>query len=591
MEHTNSPITHCDALVVGAGFSGVSMLYRLRKLGLNAKIFEAGDGFGGTWHWNRYPGARVDSEFPFYQLTIPEVYETWTFKERFPDHHELRAYFEHCDKVLDLRKDTQFNARVIDCSWDDNAGEWTVKTQQGHTAKTRFLLLCSGLLHQKHIPDLPGLKNYKGKLFHSSFYPEDLDLKGKRVALVGTGATAVQITQDVAKQADHLTIFMRRPSTCLPAGQRQVTDVENRGWHPYLGSIFKLSRTSKNGFLPTTQPTVRTEDVPEAERHKLWEELWTRGAFSFWNQSYADLMVSKEANKLHYEFWARKVRARMTDEKKMQHMAPLPVEKMPYWIFTKRPPLEIDYYEMVDKPWVDVINTKETPSKEFNETGIEMDDGTQIDFDVLILATGFDAFSGSLTNMGLKSRKGTDLRDYWSAGIRSYLGTTTSEFPNAFMTYSPLAPTALSNGTSIIEVQCDFAVAAIKKILDSEKQGRRIKSIEPVPEAEDEWEAYVDAQNAPTLMPLTESWWTGANIPGKKPQMLTYLKGLSVYETEIQEKLENWEGFDVRYWDSVEGETSTRKRKAEHISHVEYAQQDLDEASEAREVLRPTAVA
>lgn len=193
--------------------------------------------------------------------------------------------------------------------------------------------------------------------------------------------------------------------------------------------------------------------------------------------------------------------------------------------------------------------------------------------------------------MGLKSRKGTDLRDYWSAGIRSYLGTTTSEFPNAFMTYSPLAPTALSNGTSIIEVQCDFAVAAIKKILDSEKQGRRIKSIEPVPEAEDEWEAYVDAQNAPTLMPLTESWWTGANIPGKKPQMLTYLKGLSVYEKEIQEKLENWEGFDVRYWDSVEGETSTRKRKAEHISHVEYAQQDLDEASEAREVLRPTAVA
>lgn len=301
MDHTNAAVARYDALVIGAGFSGVSMLYRLRKLGLNAKIFEAGDDFGGTWHWNRYPGARVDSEFPYYQLTIPEVYTTWKFTERYPDHRELRAYFAHADKVLNLRKDTQFNARVVDCSWDDNSGEWTVKTEQGHVAKTRFLLLCSGLLHQRHIPDLPGLKDYKGELYHSSFYPEDLDLKGKRVALVGTGATAVQITQDVAKQADHLTIFMRRPSTCLPAGQRQVSEAENRGWHPYLRAIFKETRTSKNGFLPVDQPTERTVDVPEAERLKYWEELWGRGAFNIWTGTYPDVLVSEEANKLHCE--------------------------------------------------------------------------------------------------------------------------------------------------------------------------------------------------------------------------------------------------------------------------------------------------
>ncbi|KAK7697659.1 hypothetical protein SLS64_013289 [Diaporthe eres] len=593
MDQTDAPIARYDALVIGAGFSGVSMLYRLRKLGLNAKIFEAGDDFGGTWHWNRYPGARVDSEFPYYQLTIPEVYTTWTFTERYPDHRELRAYFAHADKVLNLRKDTQFNARVVDCSWDEDAGEWTVKTQQGHVVKTRFLLLCSGLLHHRHIPDLPGLKDYRGELYHSSFYPENLDLKGKRVALVGTGATAVQITQDVAKQADHLTIFMRRPSTCLPSGQRPVSEMENRGWHPYLGAIFKESRTSKNGFLPVDQPTQMTVDVPEAERNKFWEDLYARGAFAIWTQTYPDVLVSEEANKLHYEFWARKVRARMTDEKKMQHMAPLPAEKMPYWIFTKRPPLEVDYYEMVDKPWVDVVNTIETPSKQFNEKGIEMDDGTQIDFDVLILATGFDAFSGSLTNMGLKSRNNTDIRDYWKEGIRSYLGTTTSGFPNAFMCYTPFAPTAISNGTSIIEVQCDFATAAIKKVLDSEKQGRKIKSVEPTPAAEDEWEAYVDAQNAQTLMPFTESWWTGANVPGKKSQMLTYLRGLNVYEQEIQAKLEEWDGFDVRYWDANKTSTpavenDARKRKAEHF---EYAQQDVEDASEARDVLRPTAVA
>lgn len=198
--------------------------------------------------------------------------------------------------------------------------------------------------------------------------------------------------------------------------------------------------------------------------------------------------------------------------------------------------------------------------------------------------------------MGLKSRDGIDLRDHWKAGIRSYLGTTTSGFPNAFMCYTLLAPTAISNGTSIIEVQCDFATAAIQKVLDSEKQGRKIKSVEPTPEAEDQWEAYVDGQNAQTLMPLTESWWTGANIPGKKPQMLTYLKGLAAYEQEAQAKLEEWDGFDVRYWDSDRTvgsgvEAGAWKGKAGKVSHVEYAQQGLDEASEAREVLRPTAAA
>lgn len=394
MQDQNNTI-RCDALVIGAGFSGVSMLHKLRKLGLNAKIFEAGDAFGGTWHWNRYPGARVDSEFPFYQLNIPEVYLTWTFKERYPDHRELRAYFAHADNVLNLSRDTYFNARVVDCTWDDQAGEWTVKTQQGHVAKTRFLLLCSGLLHQRHIPDFPGLKDYKGQVFHSSFYPENLDITGKKVALVGTGATAVQITQEVAKAAERLTIFMRRPSLCLPARQRPISEEENVSWHGFLDSIFATARNSKGGFLPQPIPTEHTLDVPEEEREVYWEQLWRGGAFRIWQQNYPDIMVSKEANAKIYEFWAKKVRERMSDPAKMDLMAPLPAEKMPYHIFTKRPPLEMDYYEMVDKPSVDVINTNHTPSKTFTETGILMEDGRRIDFDILILATGFDAFSGS----------------------------------------------------------------------------------------------------------------------------------------------------------------------------------------------------
>lgn len=406
----NAQIIKCDALVVGAGFSGVSMLYRLRKLGLTAKIFEAGDGFGGTWYWNRYPGARVDSEFPFYQLNIPEVYTTWTFKERYPDHRELRAYFSHVDSVLNIKKDTYFNSRVVDCSWDEEAGEWTVESQNGLVAKTRFLLLCSGLLHHKHIPDLPGLKDYKGQVFHSSFYPEDLDLKGKKVALVGTGATGVQITQEVAKQAERLTIFMRRPSLCLPARQRPISEEENYGWHGYLDAIFTNARLSGNGFLKAVVPTTSVLDISSEDRDAYWETLWRAGGFRFWNQNYPDQLVSKEANAKVYEFWAKKVRSRMTDSQKMDLMAPLPAEKMPYHIFTKRPPLEMDYYEMVDKPTVDVVNTKLTPSKTFNEKGLLMDDGRQIDFDILILATGFDAYSGSYvaSNSGTVLQHSTD---------------------------------------------------------------------------------------------------------------------------------------------------------------------------------------
>lgn len=389
----------CDALVIGAGFSGVSMLYRLRKLGLDAKIFEAGDAFGGTWHWNRYPGARVDSEFPFYQLNIPEVYSTWTFSERFPDHRELRRYFAHADKVLNLSKDTYFNHRVQGCSWDEDAGEWTVQTNQGRVAKAKFLLLCSGLLHQKHLPDFPGLADYKGDVYHSSFYPEDLDLTGKRVALVGMGATAVQITQEVAKVADALTILMRRPSLCLPAAQRPLSEAENYAWHAYLDAIFAQGRTSAGGFLPMPMPAQRTLDVSPAEREQYWETLLRGGGFRIWNQNYPDVTTSKEANALVYEFWARTVRARMTDPAKRDLMAPLPASQMPYHIFTKRPPLEVDYYEMLDRPNVELVHTKQTPTKAFNETGVLMEDGRQIDFDVLILATGFDAFSGSYVSV------------------------------------------------------------------------------------------------------------------------------------------------------------------------------------------------
>ncbi|OQV02264.1 hypothetical protein CLAIMM_07495 [Cladophialophora immunda] len=414
---TADDIVHCDALIIGAGFSGMSMLYRLRKLGLKAKIFESGNDFGGVWYWNRYPGARVDSEWPYYQLNIPEVYRNWEFTEKFPGHKEIRAYCAHADKVLGLRKDVYFNAHVVDAQWSESDQKWTVKTDQGHTSVSKYLILCTGLLHRRHVPDFPGLANFKGVIHHTSFWPEDMSCKGKKVALIGAGATAVQVVQEVAKEADQLTVFIRRPSLCLPMGQRKLSADEQKGWKGYFDALFREGRKSRAGF-PGKGPDNGVFDVSDEEREEYFEELWARGGFNFMIFNYNNVVLDKEANQKVYEFWAKKIRPRMKNPKKRELMAPM---KAPYYFATKRNPLEQDYYERLDQDNVEIINIIDNPMKTFNETGILMEDGTQLDFDVVILATGFDSFSGSVTKMGLKNKDGVDIKDIWKDGIRTYL--------------------------------------------------------------------------------------------------------------------------------------------------------------------------
>lgn len=382
--------TDVDVLIIGAGFSGISTLYRTRKLGLKSLVFESGSDFGGVWYHNRYPGARVDSEWPYYQLNIPEVYQTFSFSERFPGHVELRKYMAHLDKVLGLRKDCIFNAHVNDCSWDEKSGRWNVKTRQGHVASAKYLILCTGLLHRRHYPEFPGLENFKGAVHHSGFWPEELSTKGKKVALIGAGATAVQITQEVAKDADELTILMRRPSYCLPMMQRTLTDLENRGFQAYYEVLFREGRKSAAGFpTPTGRKNVLDSSPEEREAHM--EDLWTRGGFQFVG-AYADTVMNKDASKIVYEFWQKKVAERMRPGKKRELMAP---EKMPYFFGTKRTPLEQDYYECVDQDNVDVVDMNEQKIRTFADEGIVFEDGSEKKFDILILATGFDSFSGS----------------------------------------------------------------------------------------------------------------------------------------------------------------------------------------------------
>jgi cation diffusion facilitator CzcD-associated flavoprotein CzcO len=391
----------------------------------------------------------------------------------------------HVDKTLDLRKDVSFDSRVNSAVWNIETSEWEVGTETGVKAKARWLVLATGLLHRTYSPDFPGLKDFKGVVHHSGAWPEDTSVKGKRVAVIGAGATSVQIVQELAKEADQLTMLMRRPSYCLPMNQRKWSVEEQEAWKGYYPSLFAAGRNSAVGF-PMLRTDKRMQDVSAVEREAYFENLWTAGGFHFLLRNYNNVMLDKEANGYVYDFWKRKVRERLTDPKKQALMAP---DIAPYFFGTKRTPLENDYYDVLNQDNVDIVDLTANPLKKLTETGIQVEgEETERHFDIVVLATGFDSFTGSLTHMGIKNKDGIDIKDVWADGVKTYLGIMVHGFPNAFMVYSPQAPTALSNGPTILEAQTDFICDTINQLRE---QGK--KTIEATTEAEDEWRGGMDA--------------------------------------------------------------------------------------------------
>lgn len=382
---------HCDALIVGAGFSGIYGLHKLRQLGLKVQVFEAGGDLGGVWYWNRYPGARVDSEWPYYQLSLPEVWKDFYFTERFPNSEEIRAYFAHADRVLNLKKDIQFNARVNSATWDATTCRWTVTTEAGHVGVAKYLCLFTGLLHRQYLPEFPGLETYKGEAYHSTAWPDNVDVTGKKVAVIGAGATAVQVVQEVAKKASHLAMFMRRPSICLPLGNREMCEAEQDSLRPYLKILFDAGRKSSSG-LPTPPPTKGIFEFSDAERDEYYESLWKSGAFHFAGGNFPEIYIDRQANRIAYDFWAKKTRARLSNPVKRDLMAPL---EPPFPILTRRSPLERDFYDCLDQDHVEIVPLLQTPFQTFTETGIRTADGRLREFDCVIFATGFESFTGS----------------------------------------------------------------------------------------------------------------------------------------------------------------------------------------------------
>ncbi|KAF7541613.1 hypothetical protein G7054_g431 [Neopestalotiopsis clavispora] len=527
-----------DILIVGAGFGGCYSLHKFRELGFNVHIFEAGSYLGGVWHWNTYPGARVDSEIPYYQFSIPEVWRKWNWSERFPSGDELKAYFRHVDETLDLSKDITYSATVVDASYDEASGKWTVTTANGHKAVCKYFICATGSSFKPLYPDIKNLHTYQGQLIHSTRWPENANINNKRVAIVGSGATAIQCTQEIAKVANHLTVYIRTASISLPMFQRPLTEFEQRINKSTYGGMFERCRHTRSGLGYDTR-SGSVFDLGDQEREELWEELWNRGGFNFNQANYRDFLVDEKANNLMYEFWAKKTRPRLKNPEKSAFLVP---EKAPFAFGTKRSSLEQDYYECLDQDNVDIVDLKSNAIRECTATGIICDDGVEREFDTIVMATGFDAMTGSLTSMNIRGRDGLTFRDRWKDGVFTDLGLCSSGCPNLFMIYGPQAPTAFTNGPVFIEIQVEMLVDLIQKLEDE-----GIKSIEARRESEQRWKQGIQDANNKTLLPLTNSWYMGANVPGKPREQLNYLGGIENYERECRKALSTLDGFSVVY--------------------------------------------
>lgn len=443
---SESSILDLDVVVVGAGFGGMYALHSIRKLGLKTKLFEAGNGLGGVWHWNRYPGARVDSEIPYYQFSIPEIWKTWNWSCRFPDHIEIRKYFDHVDNVLQLKKDIFFDSNVTSARFDSVANKWSVETGNGYKASCKYLIMATGSSYKQHFPDFAGLRDFQGELVHSAAWPvEDIDCREKRVAIVGSGATGVQLVEQLSKRSKELTVFLRSPNIAFPMRQRVMSQEEQNSYKSIYETIFKACRNSSSG-LPYCAPSGSTFDVPDEQLEATYEELWGRGGFNFNVGNYGDFMFDSKANRRMYDFWAKKTRPRITDAAKRDIVAPL---EPPFAIGTKRSSLEQDYYESLNRSNVHIVDLKSAGIKNFHETGIATEDGKLHEFDVIVLATGYDSVTGSLTGMDLIDKDGRNMKENWIDGVFTYLGMTCSGFPNMFMVYGPQGMLSQSFGLEV----------------------------------------------------------------------------------------------------------------------------------------------
>ncbi len=527
------PTTELDAIIIGAGFSGMYMLKSLRdKLGMKVKVIEAGTGVGGTWYWNRYPGARCDSDAYIYCYTFDKnLLQEWEWSERYPEQDEILRYLEHCANRFDLKPDIQFGTRVTETVYDEKTKLWTVRTDKGDVVSARFVIAAVGSLSATNVPKFKGLDSFKGRAYHTSQWPhEGVDFTNKRVAVIGTGATAVQAIPEIAQQAKHLTVFQRTASYCVPARNGKVDPEVAKARKADYDGVVKRTRESFFGHdLHFIQQSALA--VTPAEREREFDRMWDVGGFPFWLGNYKDIFISQEANELCADYLKGKIRKAVNDPAVAERLIP---KGYPYG--TKRQPLDTNYFETFNKDNVLLVDAStDGPIEEFTPKGIRAG-GKEYEFDIIVIATGFDALTGPLKNLGIKGRGGRSLTKEWEDGPETYLGLTVSGFPNLFTITGPQSPSVMSNMPVSIEQHVEWVTDCIDHM-----RRNKLTTLEATPQAQEQWVAHVAEIANLTLMTSANSWYMGANIPGKPRRFLPYLgpEGVGGYRKKCDEVAAN----------------------------------------------------
>jgi cation diffusion facilitator CzcD-associated flavoprotein CzcO len=534
---TSSNREPLDVLVVGAGYAGLYQLDKLRKLGHKVHVYESADGLGGVWYWNCYPGARTDSSGPMYQFGDEELWSDWNFSELYPDFAEVRKYFHYIDEKLDLTKNVSFGHHVSGARFDEETRLWNVEVldRSSDTTKNvqaRFMLVCTGFGSKPFIPEIPGLETFGGELHHTARWPQDreVNLDGHRVGVIGNGASGVQVMQATAPIADDLTLFQRTPMLALPMRQRPMSDEDNATDKLTYAERMTARRGHFGGvdfdFIPKS-----ALDVSEEERLATYEQLWEEGGFRPWLGNFIDTLFVDEANRHFYDFWRDKVRQRIKDPELWEVLAPT---DPPHPFGVKRPSLEQNYYDIFNQDNVHVVDIKANPIARITPKGIVTADGVEHEFDVIVLATGFDAVTGGITSIDIRNAYGESFADSFKDGAHTALGIATAGFPNMMFVYGPQSPSAFCNGPTAAEVQGELVVEFLDHL---RREG--ISRIEAKPEAEKQWGEMIEQIASQALFHKAQSWYMGANIPGKKVQMLMYPGGLPNYVNEVNTSAAN----------------------------------------------------
>jgi cation diffusion facilitator CzcD-associated flavoprotein CzcO len=517
-----------DAVIIGAGIAGMYQLYRLRQLGLSVRVLEAGSGVGGTWYWNRYPGARFDSESYTYGYSFSEeLLQDWNWSEHFAPQAETLRYLNHVADRFDMRRDIRFGSRVSSAAFDEAARRWEVTLDGGERFFGRFLITAIGPLSAHTLPRIPGVDSFRGQSFHTYRWPhEPVDFAGKRVSVIGTGATGVQVIQTIAPLVGQLTVFQRTPNWCTPLHNRKITEDEQRKIKAGYPAMFDLLRRTPGCYIHNTDPRG-TFEVTEEERETFWEKLYSEPGFGIWMANFRDVLTDPKANALFSDFVARKIRQRVKDPAMAEKLIP-----KCHGFGTRRVPQETGYYEAYNLPQVELVDMRATPIERITETGVRTSDAER-GFDMIIYATGFDAITGAFDRIEFRGTGGQRLKDHWADGPKTYLGLMSAGFPNMLTIVGPHNASTRCNIPRCIEQNVDWATGLMRAARD-----RGITRFEATPEAEAEWSRHIEELADGMLYTQVDSWATGvnSNVEGRNVRrILQYQGGAPAYRARCDE--------------------------------------------------------